>query len=288
MQKQICNFLNRPYPLFLSCRKGCIYYIWLTFILVVLANILQPFGLVNWHEFHKPLVMDFYVILFFGMYALLYMILSYFRPGHYKPDTWTIKKELQALLVCFPATACSTFLFAVFSVPGFEPSLHSFIHLQPHNILLSVVSIPTFAYFVDSRLNPATIARRRKRKEKNASWLTREEQQARRTLQKLHTLMETEQLYLSPKCSLQLVSGHSGIAEHRISAAVNNFTEYTFTDFVNKYRVEHVCRVLQEGKNKRLKLEAVGMECGFGGKVNFYAAFRKFTGKTPGEYLAEL
>lgn len=287
MQKQICNFLNRPYPLFLSCRKGCIYYVWLVLILVVLGNILQPFGLVNWHEFHKPLIMDFYVILFFGMYVLLYLILSYFRLDHYHPDKWTIRKELQALLYCFPATACSTFLFVGLSVPEFKPGLSSFIHLQSYNILLSAVSIPTFAYFVDTRLNPATIARR-KQKKINAALLIRDEQQAQRILQELHELMENKQLYLSPKCSLQHMSDHSKIGEHRISTTINNFTEYTFTDFINKYRVEHACRRLQEGKIKGVTLKTLGEECGFGSKVNFYAAFRKFTGKTPGEYLAEL
>jgi AraC-like DNA-binding protein len=46
--------------------------------------------------------------------------------------------------------------------------------------------------------------------------------------------------------------------------------------------------MLQDNKNKRVKLEAVRIDCGFGSKVNFYAAFRKFTGKTPKEYVAGL
>lgn len=286
MQNRICNVLNRPFPLFLSCRKGCIYYIWLIFIMMIIANILQPLELINWHELHKTLIMDFYVILFFGMYVLLYLVLSYVRLYHYHPDRWTIKKELQVLMFYLPATACSTFLYAGFTIRGFKLNLSYFIHLQSYNILLSGLSIPTFGFFVDARLNSNSTALRSWRREYAGKNMNK--QQASDTLQKLHNAMETQQLYRSAKCSQQYVSEHTGIPVYRISTAINNFTDDNFTDFVNRYRVEHVCRILREGKNKRLKLEAVGLECGFGSKVNFYAAFRKFTGKTPAEYLAGL
>ena len=286
MQKRICNVLNRPYPSFLACRKGSIYYSWLIIIMMIIANIVQPFGLHNWDEFYKSLVIITYTGLFFGMYALLYCTLSYFRPEYYQPDTWTVKKECRTLLLFIPLTACSTFLFAGFTAPGFKPDLPYFIHLQQYNILLSGLSIPSFGFFVHARLNPITLAKRRKRKEKKASLLTQEGQQAHDVLQKLHDAMETRQLYLSPKCTKHYISEHTGIAPHRISGTINTYTDGTFTDFVNKYRVEHACRIIQNSKNKRPKLEAVGLDCGFGSKVNFYTAFRKFKGKTPKEYVA--
>ena len=288
MLKQICNVLNRPYPSFLACRKGSIYYSWLIIIMMIIANIVQPFGLHNWDEFYKSLVINTYVGLFFGMYALQYSTLSYFLPEYYQPDAWTIKKECCTLLLFIPLTACSTFLFAGFTAPGFKPNLSYFIHLQQYNILLSGLSIPSFGFFVYARLNPQTIAKRRKRKEQKASLLMQEEQQAHEVFQKLHDEMETHQLYLSPKCTKQYLSEHTGIAAHRISGTINTYTDGTFTDFVNKYRVEHACRIIQNSKNKRPKLEAVRIDSGFGSKVNFYTAFRKFKGKTPKEYVAGL
>ena len=288
MQSLIYRLLNRSFPLFLSCRKGWFYFAWLIFILIVLANALQPFGLINWHEFHKPLVLAGYIVVFLGVYGLLYMILSYFSADYYQPDSWTIKKELQMLLFYIPTTACCTYLFADFSVQGFELSLSSFFELQFYNGILGMISIPLFGYFVDNRLNPINTARRRARKEHKASALNINEQQARDVLQKLHDAMETRQLYLSPKCTKQYLSEHTGIAAHRISGIINTYTDGTFTDFVNKYRVEHACRIIQNSKNKRPKLEAVRIDSGFGSKVNFYTAFRKFKGKTPKEYVAGL
>jgi AraC-like DNA-binding protein len=254
------------------------------FILALLTNVLQPFGLANNHEFHKPLVLFNYILVFYAIYALLYTTLSYFRPHHYHPDTWTIKKEFNVLLYNIPPTASITCLYACISVPEFELNLPMFIQLQFYNSMLSMVSIPAFGYLIDTRLNPTTIALRRKRKEINEKQLNLNEKQSRAILKKIDQLMETEKLYLSYKCSLQQVSTLSGIPLHHISYVINTYTEYSFSDFVNKYRVEHVCHVLQNGYNKKLTLEAIGAECGFGSKVSFYSAFRKFTGTTPAEY----
>jgi len=286
MQKRIYHLLDRPYPAFLSSRRGMIYFIWMILIQIALANITQPFGLINFHEFHKPLVVGDYILVFYSLYALQYMILSYFHPNYYHPDTWTLKKEFITLMIFIPIAACITYVYVVCTVPEFEISLHSFIRIQYCNSILMLLSIFTFGYYVDIRLNTYTLAKRDKPNRHATSRVNLTEQQARDILQTLHETMETEQHYLSPECSLPLVSESTGIPVHHISYALNKHSEYNFSDFINKYRVEHVCRVIQKGHHKKLTLEAIGMECGFGGKVTFFNAFKKFTGTTPAEYQA--
>ncbi|MEI6753932.1 MAG: helix-turn-helix domain-containing protein [Paludibacter sp.] len=100
--------------------------------------------------------------------------------------------------------------------------------------------------------------------------------------------METEQLYLSVKCKLEYVAAHSGIRKHRISEAINNFSDDNFSDFVNRYRVEYACRLLENGQKQQLKVEAIGRNCGFESRSSFYKAFKMFTGKTTSEFLADL
>ena len=306
MQEKLVHYLNRPFPLFMAHRRGRVYYVWMIAVLAFLANMLQPFGLINCREFHKVLVLTNYIVQFFGIYALLYLILSYFRPCHYHPDTWTLRKELQVLLLFFPTAACISCLYAVFSVPDFQLTFHTFMDVQFYNFLLSVVSVPPFGYLVHHKLSPtrptsdghtepakASVPKAERTdggKEQQTDPFRSnlpDDEQARKLLQKLHEIMEAEQLYLLKKCNLQLVSDRTGIPVHRISHTINHFSGGTFTDFVNKYRVERVCRILEEGKNKRLKLEAIGFECGFGSKVNFYQTFKKFRGKTPAEYQAD-
>ena len=285
MQNRICFILKRPFPLFLSYRKGRIYFIWMISILVILANILQPFGLIDNHEFHKPLVLGGYIFVFFMLYALQYSTFSFFLPRYYKPESWTLKKELQVLMIFLPVAACITFLYAFYFVPEFKPGLPSFIEVQSYNILLSVISIPVFGFYVDNRLNPLKIARRKRLKE---SHLVLSKKNCRDIMQQLYELMETQQPYLSAECSVHLIAGLSGIPHHHVSYAINRMTDSNFNDFINKYRVEQVCLILQNGPNKKFKLETIGSDCGFGCKVSFYTTFKKFTGKTPAEYQAGL
>jgi hypothetical protein len=147
MQDRIHHILNRPFPLFLNSRKGRCYFIWLIFFVIVIANMVKPHGFIYSREFHKSLLLDCYIFLFFFTYALQYLILSYFRPDYYNPDTWTVKKELGALMIFISLTALITYLFACCQIPEYEPSLPSFIKLQYLNLIMSLISIPPFAYF---------------------------------------------------------------------------------------------------------------------------------------------
>jgi len=288
MQNRIHYILNRPFTLFLKNRKGQCYFIWLIFLVVLLANMtkLQVFS--NSRELHKSLLMDCYIFLFFFVYVLLYLVFSYFRPNYYNPDIWTVRKELRALMISIPVTALITYLYACCQIPECKPGLQSFVKLQYYNMLMSLISVPTFGYFVDTRLNPYTIDQRRKRKDFKEAHPNMDEQKMLNILQNLHHVMKTEQLFLSNKCSLESVAKRLGTSVHHVSYAINTYSDYNFNDFVNKYRVERACLILQNGHNQKLKLEAIGYECGFGGKGSYYAAFRKFTGRTPSEYLAEV
>jgi len=111
------------------------------------------------------------------------------------------------------------------------------------------------------------------------------EEEAHNILLKLSEVLESEELYLSKKCDLQLLTHYSKIPRHHISFVINTYSEYNFTDFINKYRVDHVCRLLQSEQLQKLTLLAIGLECGFGSRANFFKTFKRFTGKTPTEYL---
>lgn len=234
MRKLICYILNHPFPPFLSCRKGWIYFIRMIFILDVLANVTQLFPLFTNDEFHKPLVVSGYIFVFFGNYALLYLILSHFFPAHYKHESWTVKKELYVLMLYIPLTACLSFLYARLTVQGFKLDLSSFIEVQKYNLMLSLVSIPAFGLFVENRLNPLKIARRKRLKE---SPLKLSEKKCREIMQQLNEVIKNEKLYISNKCCEQLVAEHTGIPLHYISYAINHLTNGNFNDFINKYRV---------------------------------------------------
>jgi len=302
MRKRIHHILNRKYPLFLLHVKGRIYYYRMIVFFILLINITLDLGFIKWDEYHKNIVLSVYIGLFFGLYVLTHRFLMYLRPRYFNPQQWTVRRECSVLLCWIPPTAVSTCLFAGISVPEFELSLTTILQLQFCNFILSLISIPTFGCFIDKKLIPVpsiepfelielapaiepTLLAEPKENTKTKSHLT--EEQALKILQQLNELMETRQLYLSTTCLEQKVASCTNIPVHHISYVINTFTPYSFNDFVNKYRVKHACRILQNGPDKKLTLVSIGYECGFGSKVSFYAAFRKFTGQTPAEYLKQ-
>jgi AraC-like DNA-binding protein len=320
MQKRIKHFLNRPFSPFLTYKKGRNYYFRMV-VIIALLTIIKPVEFINWHEYHEyhqSLISAYYIFLFFGMYALLHYMLKFIFPRYYDTDTWTLKKQFQVLLVFFPVLTGGNCLYADFAVPEFELTLDTFLDILLYNCTLSFISIPTLGFIVDKKLIPAqsvevvkliesamdiehfepeqviestqtiepTLSAELKENTKSKLHLTEEEE--RNILHNLHHVMKTEQLYLSKNCHEQQVASFTNISVHHISYVINTFTPYRFNDFVNKYRVEHACRILQNGPDKNLTIEGVGYECGFRSKASFYAAFRKFTGQTPAAYLADL
>jgi len=113
------------------------------------------------------------------------------------------------------------------------------------------------------------------------------DKQAENYLLKLLDVMDSSKIYLSKECSLKDVAQCADIPLHHLSTLINSHTNKNFSVFINEYRIGYACRILRDGHNRNLTLEAIGLECGFGSRVNFHNAFKKFTGKTPAEYLAD-
>ncbi|HVM87262.1 MAG TPA: AraC family transcriptional regulator [Puia sp.] len=58
----------------------------------------------------------------------------------------------------------------------------------------------------------------------------------------------------------------------------------TFTDFVNQYRIQHACLLLQQEKT----IAEVCFECGFNNVAYFNKVFKNLTKKTPSEFKKEI
>jgi len=105
---------------------------------------------------------------------------------------------------------------------------------------------------------------------------------------KINPLIEylnvTEDFY-SPMITLDLVSKKTGVALHDISRYINENLGINFNDFVNNKRIEEACKRLHNAEFQHLSYEGIGQSVGFSSKSTFYRSFKKFTGKTPGEYM---
>jgi AraC-like DNA-binding protein len=103
-------------------------------------------------------------------------------------------------------------------------------------------------------------------------------------LDRLTTGMQTDKLYLSDLCCIQQVADKINVSRHQLSRLINKYYSVNFNDYINEYRVNLACQLLQQDKEHKLMLEVIGSQCGFGSKTNFNRAFKHHTGKTPKEY----
>ncbi|MDC7223095.1 MAG: AraC family transcriptional regulator [Spirochaetales bacterium] len=103
-------------------------------------------------------------------------------------------------------------------------------------------------------------------------------------LEKLTTLMEKEQLYLNPTLSVYDLAQASEISRHRISALLNEKQSMNFFQFVNRYRLEEVCRRFKEDPENRHNILEHAFDSGFNSKSSFNSLFKEHYGQTPSQY----
>lgn len=102
---------------------------------------------------------------------------------------------------------------------------------------------------------------------------------------KIEQVFKEQQLYLDPELSLSDLATKLKTNTSVLSAAINQNFGKNFNDFVNEYRVEAVKRQLKDPAKAHLSLLGVALECGFNSKSTFNRAFKKFTGKSPKEFV---
>lgn len=78
-----------------------------------------------------------------------------------------------------------------------------------------------------------------------------------------------------------------GLHSHHVSRVINEKLDQNFSDFVNSYRVELSRKLLVQDLLQRYTISGIGNEAGFNSRSAFYNAFRKFTGKSPGDFISE-
>jgi len=109
------------------------------------------------------------------------------------------------------------------------------------------------------------------------------EAQAALLLAKLEHVMTVEQVYLDPELKLPQLAHRLNITPHQTSQLLNRFKGESFSDFVNRYRVEHFKKAVQDPSNAHLSVLGIAFDSGFNSKAAFTAVFKKLTGHTPSQ-----
>ncbi|SKC81876.1 Helix-turn-helix domain-containing protein [Ohtaekwangia koreensis] len=103
-------------------------------------------------------------------------------------------------------------------------------------------------------------------------------------IEKLQQYMKNEKPFLDPELSLSTLAKAMGLNRNQLSQLINNGLGENFYDFINKYRVEEVKRLMVDPQKQNYNLLGMALEAGFKSKSTFNLIFKRFTGLTPTEY----
>jgi len=102
---------------------------------------------------------------------------------------------------------------------------------------------------------------------------------------RVHEFVVSQQKYLEPDLQMNTLAMELGISSSHLSKLVNNYSGFNFSDYINSLRVAQAKKLLADETFDNYTMVAIGLECGFNSRSTFYTSFKKFTSKTPTEYL---
>ena len=114
------------------------------------------------------------------------------------------------------------------------------------------------------------------------------EDKAENICQRIIELMEKEKSYLKMDYTLTDMSKELKVLPNLLSMVINSKLNCSFPDYINKLRVKNALELLDKASKNNLTIEAIAYDSGFNNRTSFYKAFKKHTGKLPGEYLRKV
>lgn len=110
------------------------------------------------------------------------------------------------------------------------------------------------------------------------------EEKAEKYVKRLVKYMEEEKPYLNADLKLSDLSNSLSIHTHHLSQVINDKLKLSFSDFINRYRINEAKKMLKDSEYDRYTILAISYEVGFKNKASFNSAFKKFTKTTPSEF----
>lgn len=106
-----------------------------------------------------------------------------------------------------------------------------------------------------------------------------------KALANLNYVIHEEKIYLDPELTLGDMADRLNLTNHQLSELLNNEVGKNFNSFIMDFRIKDAIKQLK--KNHTMTISAIASSVGFNSHSAFYSAFKRITGKSPSDYLAE-
>ena len=91
--------------------------------------------------------------------------------------------------------------------------------------------------------------------------------------------------HLCEKITIDDIARHVGLNRSYLQTLFKEHTNKTVIEYINSLRIEKACFII---RNYNLPIIDVAIDCGFHSRQHFMYTFKKYTGKTVGEYRKNL
>jgi AraC-like DNA-binding protein len=104
---------------------------------------------------------------------------------------------------------------------------------------------------------------------------------------KLENYLYEQKAYQNEELNLSQIAKDLKTNPNIISKTINQGFGVNFNDWVNEARVKAVQESLQKGAQQTQTLLSIAFDCGFNSKATFNRAFKKYTNRSPKEWIEE-
>lgn len=112
-----------------------------------------------------------------------------------------------------------------------------------------------------------------------------EKKEGERLAKALLAIMNDKKPYLDANIQMSDFAKMLGCSTHTLSQVFTLFVKRNYYDFIAEYRIEEFKRLSRDPKYAKYTITALSNQCGFRSRTPFLAAFKKYTGMTPKEWM---
>ena len=102
--------------------------------------------------------------------------------------------------------------------------------------------------------------------------------------QHLKQIMKSRQEYLRSGLTLPKLAEAVGCSVNILSQVINSGFGTSFFDYLNRYRIGHARKLLENSDSQSSAILTIAFTVGFNSNSAFYSAFKKYVGMTPAQY----
>ncbi len=114
------------------------------------------------------------------------------------------------------------------------------------------------------------------------------DEDADQLIKHLREIMVREKPYLDPALKISKLSTRLGISSKLLSQVINQKEDLNYSQFISKYRVEEVKRLMQLPDYTHVTIAAMAYDSGFSSISTFNTAFKRHAGQTAKAYRKAL